>query len=63
MEPNNSKKGQSTKERAIGVYDVSTNMLKRSDEPKEDLNDTSEVIVYRSTIIESNVDALGNSIN
>ena len=35
MEPNNLKNDPSTKERAIGVDDVSKNIKKRSDEPEE----------------------------
>ena len=45
------------------VNGASTNMLKRSDEPEEDPNNASEVIVFGTTATESNVDALGNSIN
>ena len=43
--------------------DVSVNMLKRSDELEENLNDANEMIVLGAAAIESNVDTLENSIN
>ena len=45
------------------MNDISTNMLKRSDEPEEDSNDASEVVVFGTIAVELNMDTLGNSIN
>ena len=47
----------------MGVDDVFANILKRRDEPEEDPNDASDMIVFGTTATELNIDALGNSIN